>query len=270
MSADDYSISGIWQTRGETAAEVVARVRRYFALVRPSLPPDLRWWMATDETHTSTFDPERDQAQLGDAIVLNKDRKDQKPAPYMGFPTYIFLASEDPCGKPARMAQLRLYAGASGFQGYYNFETDFYSAGKADPRLITYDALRANMMALIWAFQPEYSHVGPYRLNDYLDSEVYNRPYISLAWMIWLENSLAKQVDPPPRFWNTIVEPYSDGSLFMATGKEPFSCDIELHLRCARAIHRQIDFLNFVVPFEDKCGRNPSLRPSRYPPGCPY
>lgn len=130
--------------------------------------------------------------------------------------------------------------------------------------------MRANLMAMAFAFQPEWCTVAPYRLDAYLDSAVYNRPFIGLAWMTWLEASLAKQIEPPPRYWNAILEQYSDGSLFVATGKDTFSCDVEVHLHCARAIHRQIDHLNFSVPFRGKCGRNPNLAPSRYPPGCPY
>ncbi len=260
--SDAISIYGLWQRRPENPTEIVGRVRQYFALMRPCLPPDLRWWAYKDEHGTLSFDAETDTARLMTILAESADPNDDgPPSPHMGYRVTLYLASEDPSTKPARGAQLRLHAGASGFQNSVVFDTDVHFDHRADPRLTTYDALKANLMAAAWAFRPEWCKAAPGRLADFLDAEVYNRPFISLAWMIWLEASLATQIELPPRTCNLIVEPYSDGSLFMATGEEAFSCDNDGDLRGARSIHRQLDHLNFTVPFEGQCGRNPRVPP---------
>ena len=84
---------------------------------------------------------------------------------------------------------------------------------------------------------------------------------MGLGWMTWIEGSLAKQIEVLRRNWNLELEAYSDGSLFMAAGKETFSIENPTHLRQARAIHRQIDHLNYTSPFEGMSGRSDRVPP---------
>ena len=153
--------------------------------------------------------------------------------------------------------------------------------GETDPRFVSYDTMRHNVLSAAAAFSPEWCDVDHYELSRYLDEEVYNRFSIPLCWMLWLSPAYAKLVKLPPIRHHLIVEPMTDGSLFMATGEHICDPANDEDLRKARALHRQIDHLNYVVPFNDNKGRSnrvpplptealaPVSRPSALPPAPP-
>ena len=143
-------------------------------------------------------------------------------------------------------------------QNYFELFTD--NRGTTDPRFVTYDVTKANVLAAARAFEPDWCQAGPSDLIWYLDLEPYVRPPMGLAWMIWFSPALAALVEPPV-YSNTIVERFTDGSLFMATSTETFDCRNRLHLDQARTIHRQIDPLNYTVPFNGRCGRSDRVPP---------
>ena len=121
--------------------------------------------------------------------------------------------------------------------------------------------MRANVLAIATAFAPDWCEAGPTDLFRFLDLEPYVRPPITLAWMVWLSPAYAQRVEPPDPSSQNIVEPLSDGSLFMATDTETFDLNQYRHLEKARAIHRQIDPLNYTVPFNGRCGRSDRVPP---------
>ena len=147
--------------------------------------------------------------------------------------------------------------------GPYQNHIDVYTdrEGSTDPRFVTYDVMRTNVLAIATAFAPEWCEAGPSELFRYLDLEPYVRPPITLAWMVWLGPAYARLVEPPPRSAQIITEWLSDGGLFMATGTNTFDINSSPDLAKARSIHRQIDPLNYTVPFNGKCGRSDRVPP---------
>ena len=258
--ADSFSIGAIWQRRGETAAQIFKRTLTFIDLASPALPPDLKWYISEDLLETAFVvqdDPDR-LLRLAEAGIY-KDEIDET-APSFGWHFKMFLCPESPVINRGRCASLKVSAGANAFHNTAIFFANHVD-GLPDPRLLTFDVMKANMMAIVWAFRPEWCTASPSILDDYLDGEVYARPYIGLAWMTWLEAALFKQMQLPPRHWNLILEAYSDGSVFMATSKRTFSVEDRRDLPQARAIHRQLDHLNYIVPFEGMSGRSTRVPP---------
>ncbi len=262
MNGGDYfAIDAHWQRRCETPERLASRFRRYLELARPAIPADLGWYLFEGKSDSDSLARTSGQA-LREAIARGANVDDDGITHhYLGYKLSAYLGRSNPHSNTEKGSLIDMAAGASGFQNHFIFYTDLTLTDQTDPRLITFDVMKAHMMAIVWAFQPEWCHAGPGRLHDYLDRDVYVRPPMGLGWMTWIEGSLAKQIEVPRRNWNLELEAYSDGSLFMATGKETFSIENPTHLRQARAIHRQIDHLNYTSPFEGMSGRSDRVPP---------
>ena len=183
---------------------------------------------------------------------------DGTPCPDSGFIATIPTLRGDPADRIIS-ACANLTAGSSR-QNSFELFTDNDLCGSTDPRLVSYDAMKIHLLAAARSFEPVWCQAGPIELMNYFDFRVYNRPPMGLAWMIWFNPALAALITPP-RYSNTIVERFEDGSLFLATSKETFDVRNTRHLEEARQIHRQIDPLNYTVPFEGLSGRSDRVPP---------
>ena len=265
MQSNGFYIGAYWQRRHETPREQAARIKQYVMLARAAIPSDLDWYTRGEKLAAlCQTDDGFTVLENNIARCISKDEGIEDPA--YGYNYTFYLATKDPAPSFAGCALFKMNAGASIFQNCCVFSTQGATVNETDPRLVTYDVMRAHMMAIVWAFRPSWCTAAPSRLHDYLDRDVYVRPPIALGWMTWLESGLVKQMQPPPSYWKTIVEGYSDGSVFMANGKEIFDVENAQHLRQARAIHHQIDPLNYIIPFEGMCGRSPRVPPFPNPP----
>ena len=139
---------------------------------------------------------------------------DRGNVPGTGYHTYLSAMCPDQVPRDDDPL-IHYWMGASTYN-YFNMDTDL--RGQTDPRFVTYEVMRTNVLAAA-AFSPEWCNVGPSRLFDHVDKAVYNRIHIPLAWTLWLCPAYAALVTLPGNE-GLIVEPMTAGSLFMATGKE--------------------------------------------------
>ena len=256
VAMETFRIRSLWQERQETSAALAARFRRYLSLSRGVLPDDMRWYGALEDfTWCNVQD---DQSLLDRCIEAGIARDEGIPSPREGFNVYFKTQPDNP-DETITNAHIALNAGKTS-QNNFRFLTDTGHGDRTDPRLVSYEQMRTNMLAIAHSFQPDWCEVGPCRLDKYFDTEVYNRPPMGLAWMIYFSPAVAALVEPP-YYATTIVERYDDGSLVLATSTETFDCDNYKHLDAARAIHRQIDMLNYTVPFNGRSGRSDRVPP---------
>lgn len=256
----------MWQGRAETAASLAARLRAFFTLGQSPpgrswhciVPPDYEVAEDDDSYVTEYCDLEANPAALDrHAESTVKRSVDRGNMPGSGYHTYLSAMRPDQI--PRDDDPLIHYWMGDSTYNYISMDTDL--RGVTDPLFVTYDVMRINVLAAAAAFSPEWCHVGPSRLSDYLDDEVYNRPCIPLAWMLWLCPAYAALVTPPSSSRQVIVEPMTDGSLFMATGRKTFDLNDPTDISRARAIHRQVDHINYTVPFNGLSGRSDRVPP---------
>ena len=117
--------------------------------------------------------------------------------PSMGFSCPVLSMS----GNPQNLRVGPWFSGSVGAdsQNSFHFFSDHRLDNQTNSSLVTYDAMKANLLAAARAFEPDWCQAGPVELTDYLDLEPYTRPPMSLAWMIWFSPPLAAPVEPPPR-----------------------------------------------------------------------
>ncbi len=248
-------LSAVWQGRSETDASREARLR---AFLHHSRTPGRHWYgiVEGDKTADLTADPAEVPRFLAESLRESQEGE-YAYAPGMGSMAELFAferPDEQDVDAPAMLITW-------GQDNHNSAEINSNSDGPVDPRFITYDVVRANVLAMAAAFEPEWCEAHPLKLNLYHDYEVYNRPAIGLCWMVWLCPAYAKLVEIPSNYTHVIKERFADGSLFLATGTKAFDCDSATHIDCARDIQRRIDPLNYNVPFDGDWGRNDRVPP---------
>lgn len=256
----------MWQGRAETAASLAARLRAFFTLGQSPpgrswhciVPPDYEVAEDDDSYVTEYCDLEANPGAL-DAHVMAAQKASLKNGQISEMPCNSYFSAMCPDQIPRDDDPLMNYWMGDSTYNYVGMDTDL--RGVTDPRFVTYDVMRTNVLAAAAAFSPEWCGVAPSRLSDYLDDEVYNRPCIRLAWMLWLCPAYAALVTPPSSGSKLIVEPMTDGSLFMATGRKTFDLNDPTDIARARAIHRQVDHINYTVPFNGLSGRSDRVPP---------
>ena len=256
-SIETFDVRALWQDRVESATQLASRFRAYLALSKGVLPSDTRWfgWVPPDALFDIENEPEKLTPLIANGLAQHDDGSSW---PELGYSCVIPTLRGNPDDRVVS-ATVRLSAGSIG-QNEFKFFSDHDLHASTDPRLVNYEAMRTNLLAIARAFEPEWCEASPLKLGDYFDIGVYNRPPMGLAWMIWFSPPLAALVEPPV-YTNTIIERFTDGSLFMATSEEVFDCANTTHLEQARAIHRQIDPLNYTVPFCGTSGRSDRVPP---------
>ena len=254
--AETFSIGAFWQGRPETPARIANRIRLFIAYSKVALPPDTQWYYWLEDC---LFDIEQEPQKLEPCVKERICRDDDdEPIPELGHNINLTSFRGNPADRNLS-AVIKLTVGSQ-TQNSFSLSTDSQYADKTDPRLVTYSAMRTTMLAVAASFEPEWCEARPSRLADYYDYRVYNRPPMGLAWMFWFNPTLAPLIKPP-RYSYPIVEPYQDGSLFLATSTETFDCNRLTHIEQARAIHREIDPLNYTLPFDGRCGRSDRVPP---------
>ena len=256
--AETFTIHALWPRRSETPAGIARRIKLYIAYSKMVLPDDTRWhgWLRPNICFNIENEPDKLESYIAESISHDDDGAIDPEGGY--YPNLISVrgtASDENIS-----ACINLHIGSGSGPNSFQLRTDSQFADKTDPRLVTYEAMRTTMLAAAFSFQPDWCEVGPTRLADYYDREGYVRPAMGLAWMIWFSPAVARLVTPP-RYSYPIVEHFEDGSLFLATSKDTFDCGNATHLEQARAIHRQIDPLNYTLPFEGLSGRGDRVPP---------
>ena len=244
----------MWPGRPESAASFAERLRAFLAL---SQAPAARSWHCVVPPD-GYCDLQADPGLIKRHIeVKMREAEERGHLPGTGFLDHLSAMCEDDVPR-ADDPYISLRAGDP-HKNYFQIYTD--NQGTTDPRFVTYDVMRTNVLSVAAAFEPDWCQAGPLSLIPYLDCEPYVRPPITLAWMVWLSPAYAKVATPPPRYRGTITEWLTDGSLFMATSTNTFDVSKIDDLRMARSIHRQIDPLNYTLPFNGKCGRSDRVPP---------
>ena len=266
-------LSAVWPGRPEPLASIKARFRSFLSLSQS--PPGRSWHCIIQprpETEEEAEDISRYHDVGADPEYIGEYVEGAQEAAVawgaragVGFDEDLFAMV--PGQKPSiDDPHICWWVGTPG-RNYFQMDSagtqaaDLGPDGVSDPHFTAYGVVRHNMLATAAAFAPDWCEAGPVELQRYLDTEVYHRAPIALAWMVWLCPDYAKLVTLPPRYHGLVVEPMNDGSLFMATGKGGFDICNDDCLRKARALHRQIDHLNYVVPFNGHRGRSPRVPP---------
>ena len=256
MLNDPYMrLSALWQARKESEASKEARLR---AFLRYSRTPGRRWYgdIGGDEIADLTSGTDRVPRFLAEWL-RESQTGEYAFAPGMGSMAQLFAferSDEVDVDAPSMLVNW-------GTDGRNYADINSNNDGPVDPRFITYDVLRANVLAMAAAFEPEWCKASPVKLSLYHDYKVYNRPAIGLCWMVWLCPGYARLVDIPSNYTHVTKERYADGSLFLSTGTDAFDCDNAIHVDCARDIQRQIDPLNYTVSLNGLWGRNDRVPP---------
>ncbi len=254
QQASCFKLFALWPERQEEVGSIAARLRAFLTLSQA--PPGRSWHclVAPD----GYCDLQANPGYIERHVELQMQEAEERGSvPGAGFLDYLSAMCRD--DKPRADDPYISWRAGDPYQNHFRMLTD--NQGTTDPRFVTYDVMRTNVLAGATAFQPDWCQAGPVDLSRYLDREPYVRPPIGLAWMVWLSPAYAKLMKPPPRYRGTITEHLSDGSLFMAATRETFDVAKLEHLELARSIHRQIDPLNYTVPFNGKCGRSDRVPP---------
>lgn len=251
MPLDPYvKLSAVWQGRKESSDSMVSRMRTFLHYSRT---PGRAW---CGHTGSDTFvDLKSDPAQVPlfiEASLADSQQGEYALVPGVGCWTELFARERS----DKASAHGPTMCVSWGFDRHNHVQIDSYGGKAPDPDFVSYDLVRVNLLAMAAAFEPEWCEAHPGELVNYTDYEVYNRPAIGLCWMVWLCPAYAELIEPPPDYTHIIKERYADGSGFMATGRDVFDCDNPFHLNQARIIHRQIDPLNYTVPFDGQSGRS--------------
>ena len=255
QTTPQFAIRAMWQGRQESAPAIAERLRAFLTLSQA--PPD-RSWHYILPNHCCDLQANPGQIdQYVDQQIMEEREGEWASLPGNGCRGVLSALCDDRVPRADdphfewRIGGLR--------QNHVDLYTD--NEGSTDPRFVAYDVMRTNVLAVATAFSPDWCKAGPTELFRFLDLEPYVRPPITLAWMVWLSPAYARLVEPPHISWQTIVEPFNDGGLFMATGTNTFDVNHSLDLAKARSIHRQIDPLNYTVPFNGKWGRSDRVPP---------
>jgi hypothetical protein len=245
-----------WPGRKEPATSIAARLHAFLTLSKP--PPDRAWHgsIPPDGFRDLQANPSQISRYVNECQA-DAERGEWASLPGHGCGGTLGAMSDDHV--PRADDPVLFWQVGTPWTNHVQLDTDWQ--GKTDPRFVTYDVMRTNVLAIGTAFAADWCQTGPIDLHRYLDEEPYVRPPITLAWMVWLSPAYARVVTPPPRYEGTITEHLSDGSLFMATSTRTFDVSNLEDLRMARAIHRQIDPLNYTLPFNGQCGRSDRVPP---------
>ena len=181
MPNDTYMrLSAMWQGRSETDASRETRLRTF---LRYSRTPGRRWYGNTGggSTVDLTSDPDQVPRFLAEAMKESQ-QGEYAYAPGMGSMAELFAFERNDeldVDAPSMLVDW-------GTDGHNHAEIVSNSDGPVDPRFITYDIVRSNILAMAAAFEPESCEAHSIKLVFYHDYRVYNRPAIGLCWMVWL------------------------------------------------------------------------------------
>lgn len=229
-----------WQARSEDAAACARR----FARMQENLSrcdPLVRRWYEIGSTIEAASVP----LPLAPSSLARRFEQAHVPLPPgtdqdQGFDLPAWNGEQGP-----RHASMVLQAGsARDGQEWANDMSNnvgiiFEPAEAANVDMMTVDALKPILLALIDAWEPATGNVRPQHLLDYWAGEppAVEQFRFHGGWMTYLAAPWRREIEPPA---GAIVEETPDGGLLMLATREPFDLQNAAHVAAAHAIHMSL------------------------------